>query len=96
MSYFAKTTYSARIIARKLLYPIYNSLCINLGTPYFFSEEYTPLPSKGLFGLGAVGDTVSKNITSGTNIKKPSQKISLSPEISQKCLESYQNANAIL
>jgi len=73
-----------------------NGLKSFFGTQYSFSKEYTPLSSKGLFGLGAVGDTVSKKITSGTIITKPSQKMSLPPEIYQKCLESYQNTNAIL
>jgi hypothetical protein len=73
-----------------------NSLKNFLGTQDCFSEKYTPLSSKGIFGLGAVGDTVSKNIISGKVVKKASPKISLPKEISKECLESYQSANATL
>jgi hypothetical protein len=62
-----------------------------------FSDDYTPLSSKGIFGLfGFVGDPVSKKITSGKIIRKKSPKISLPSEILTECLESYQNANATL
>jgi len=39
-----------------------NSLKSFLDTQCYFSEKYTPLSSKGLFGLGAVGDPVSKKL----------------------------------
>jgi hypothetical protein len=76
---------------------VFDSLTSFLGTQGSFSEEYTPLSSKGLFGKsGFVGDPVSQKVTSGKIIKKPSPKISLPPEISQECWDAYQDANATL
>ncbi len=72
-----------------------NSLKNFLDTQYSFSEEYTPLSSKSLFG-GMVGDTVSKKISAGKIIRKPSPKISLPKEVAKECLESYQRAEATL
>ncbi len=105
----AKLTEYAKLInnKEKSLYLTYEQLISDtqttlsslksfLDTQYSFSEKYTPLSSKGLFGLGAVGDPVSKKITSGRIVKKASPKISLPKEISKECLESYQSANATL
>jgi hypothetical protein len=76
---------------------VFDNLTSFLGIQSSFSEEYTPLSSKGLFGIfGAVGDPVSKKITSGKIVKNPSPKILLPPEISQECRETYQNINATL
>ncbi len=61
-----------------------------------FSENYSPLPLKGFLGTGGVGDPVSKKITSGKIIRKPSPKISLPKEVAKECLESYQRAEATL
>jgi hypothetical protein len=74
---------------------IFDTLKSFLGVQGSFSEEYTPLPSRGTFG-GIIGDPVSKKITSGKVIKDSSPKILLPPEISQQCWETYQNANTTL
>jgi hypothetical protein len=76
---------------------VFDSLTSFLGIQSSFSEEYSPLSSKGLFGIfGAVGDPVSQKIISGKIVKNPSPKILLPPEISQECWEAYQSANATL
>lgn len=76
---------------------VFDSLKSFLGTQGSFSEEYTPLSSKGFLGMfGFVGDPVSQKITSGKIVKKPSSKVLLPPEISQECWEAYQNANVTL
>ena len=92
--------YAKIIDSKKSLYLTYNQLIFEtqkvfenfkqfLDIKTDFSENYLPLPVK----VG-IGDPVSKKITSGKIIRKPSPKILLPQETLQECLESYQNANA--